>query len=95
MPLALLRIVYAHNDDYTGILVFVKQLIAAYLFGSLAEETDHSLSDVDVALLFPHDTERATAVDVQLQIAAALEGLCRRPVDVGLPLESSSIRSPP
>ena len=52
------------------------------MFGSLAEETDHRLSDVDVALLLPRDTDRAMAFDTRLQVAAALEQLCHRSVDV-------------
>jgi len=56
--------------------------VVAYLFGSLAEETDHRVSDVDVALLLPHDTDPTTAFDTRLRVAAVLEKLCRRPVDV-------------
>lgn len=57
-------------------------LVAAYLFGSLAEEMDHRLSDVDVALLLPGDVDRPAAFDIRLQVTADLERLCRRPVDV-------------
>lgn len=56
--------------------------IAAYLFGSMAEETSHRLSDVDVALLLPHDIDREAAFDTRLRIAAELQTLCQRPVDV-------------
>jgi predicted nucleotidyltransferase len=56
--------------------------VVAYLFGSLAERADHQLSDVDVALLLPHDTDQATAFEARLQTAADLESLCQRPVDV-------------
>jgi predicted nucleotidyltransferase len=66
----------------TAYLVQQERLVAAYLFGSLAEETDHRLSDADVALLLPRDTDQATAFDTRLRVAAALEKLCRRPVDV-------------
>jgi predicted nucleotidyltransferase len=57
-------------------------LVAAYLFGSMAEETSHRLSDVDVALLLPHNTDREAAFDTRLRIAGELQTLCQRPVDV-------------
>ena len=66
----------------TAYLAQQERLVVAYLFGSLAEETDHRMSDVDVALLLPHNTDRATAFDTRLRVAAALEELCWRPVDV-------------
>jgi len=68
----------------TAYLAQQERLVIAYLFGSLAEETDHRLSDVDVALLLPHNTDRATAFDTRIRVAAALEELCRRPVDVAI-----------
>jgi predicted nucleotidyltransferase len=66
----------------TAYLAKRDRLVAAYLFGSLAEETDHWLSDVDVALLLPHNTDRATAFATRLRVAADLEKLCQRSVDV-------------
>jgi hypothetical protein len=77
------------RKDGTGLISTIRAylaqqegLIAAYLFGSMAEETDHRLSDVDVALLLPHNTDRVAAFDTRLRIAAALQTLCQRPVDV-------------
>lgn len=58
------------------------RLVAAYLFGSLAEETDHRQSDVDVALLLLQDTDQETALQVRLRVMADLERVCQRPVDV-------------
>ena len=69
-------------SQLTAYLAQQEGLVVAYLFGSLAEETDHRLSDVDVALLLPREADRATAFDIRLQVAAALEELCRRSVDV-------------
>ena len=66
----------------TAYLAQQERPVAAYLFGSLAEETDHHLSDVDVALLLPYKTDRETAFDTRLRVAAALEKLCQRSVDV-------------
>jgi predicted nucleotidyltransferase len=66
----------------TAYLVEKEELVAAYLFGSFAQEKDHRLSDVDVALLLPHDTDQTTAFNTRLQVGAALEQVCQRPVDV-------------
>jgi predicted nucleotidyltransferase len=66
----------------TAYLAELEKLVAAYLFGSLAEDLDHGLSDVDVALLLPHNIDRTSAFDIRLQVGATLEELCQRPVDV-------------
>jgi len=57
-------------------------VMAAYLFGSAARGTLHHHSDVDVALLLAADLDRAMALSIRLQVAADLERICQRPVDV-------------
>jgi predicted nucleotidyltransferase len=56
--------------------------VVAYLFGSTAGGTAHHLSDIDVALLLPRDTDRETAMEMRLRVAAGLEVLSGRSVDV-------------
>lgn len=57
-------------------------LVAAYLFGSTARGQDHTLSDVDVALLFRDGLSDADRFARTLEIGGALEVALRRPVDV-------------
>lgn len=56
-------------------------LIAAWLFGSVARGTTDARSDVDVAVLFRRDPPR-TLVGRQILMAADLEALLKRPVDL-------------
>ena len=57
-------------------------ILAAYLFGSAAEGVAHRWSDLDIALLLPSELGAQQRLDIRLEVMAALERLCRRPVDV-------------
>ena len=57
-------------------------LVAVYLFGSVARDQAHALSDVDVAVLFAAELPAAEVFGRTLEIGATLEEVLRRPVDV-------------
>ena len=51
------------------------QVLAAYLFGSVAEERTHAHSDVDVAVLFNESVPRSERFDRRLSLVASLTDL--------------------
>lgn len=57
------------------------EVLAAYLFGSVARGTAHAGSDVDLALLL-RNRPPATLEGLQLDLAASLERELRLPVEV-------------
>jgi predicted nucleotidyltransferase len=57
-------------------------LVAVYLFGSTARGQAHTLSDVDVAVLFAAEVSAAHVFPRTLEIGVILEDALRRPVDV-------------
>jgi len=59
-----------------------QDVIAAYLFGSMAHGKAHALSDVDVAVLFTHGLDQVTIFQRTLEIGTTLEQALCRPVDV-------------
>lgn len=63
-------------------LAVEEDIVAVYLFGSLAQERAHTLSDVDVAVVFVRGTEGETLFRRTLEIGARLEKALQAPVDV-------------
>jgi predicted nucleotidyltransferase len=57
-------------------------LVALYLFGSMARDQAHALSDVDVGVLFALELSEADVFARTLKIGVTLEHALRRPVDV-------------
>jgi len=57
-------------------------LVAVYLFGSIASGLDHAQSDVDVAILLSESPDRSAALELQLRMMADLEDICGRQVDL-------------
>ena len=57
-------------------------LIAVYLFGSIAEGKNHLQSDIDVAVLFIDSLEPAEIFQETLNIGTALESTLPYPIDV-------------
>jgi len=57
-------------------------LVAAYLFGSLAEGLHHAQSDIDVAVLFIEGLEPATIFQRTLEIGTVLEHVLPHNIDV-------------
>jgi len=59
-------------------------VVAAYLFGSLARGQAGPLSDVDIAVLLSPDLDEEAAVERQLELMVALDDLDPREVQVTL-----------
>ncbi|GAB4578344.1 MAG: hypothetical protein Fur0022_10790 [Anaerolineales bacterium] len=57
-------------------------VVAAYLFGSVAREQANTMSDVDIAILFQQGLDEETALERQLAILLALETMADREVQV-------------
>ncbi|MGQ9532536.1 MAG: type VII toxin-antitoxin system MntA family adenylyltransferase antitoxin [Desulfotomaculales bacterium] len=58
-------------------------VVAAYVFGSAAQNRLHPASDIDIAILFSSDTAtRTDRFERRLELAVALEELVNRPVEV-------------
>jgi len=55
---------------------------AVYLFGSYAEGTSRSRSDIDIAVLFSHGIERSERFDRRLELMIDLEQVFKIKVDV-------------
>ena len=75
--------------DEESIITVVKQyfahhvgdLVAVYVFGSVARRTSRASSDVDIAVLFTAPPA-PTLAGLPLEIAAELEQLLHRPVQI-------------
>ncbi|WP_334111263.1 type VII toxin-antitoxin system MntA family adenylyltransferase antitoxin [Thermodesulfitimonas autotrophica] len=64
-------------------LLMQPDIAAAYVFGSAAQNRLRPASDVDIAVLFSSGTAAKTArFERRLELAAALEELLKRPVEV-------------
>ena len=59
-----------------------QDLVAVYLFGSVAQNQAHALSDVDVAVLFPEELSAKGMFAHTLEIGSVLEDALHRSVDV-------------
>lgn len=57
------------------------EIVAVYLYGSVAERADNALSDVDLAILLRERLKR-DAVDIERDAAVAFQRLFEREVDV-------------
>ena len=71
--------------DEAGLVKYLStqpDVVAAYLFGSLAEERAASRSDVDIAILFADASDPLAVGDRQLQLMGELERFTDREVDV-------------
>ncbi len=71
--------------DETGLVAFLAtqpDIVAAYLFGSLAEGRAAPHSDVDTAILFTDGSDPLAMGDRQLQLMGELERFTDREVDV-------------
>ncbi len=64
---------------------------AAYLFGSMADGTDRSGSDVDIAIRLVPDLKPEYAFDIRLDLVDVLEAVFHRPVDIVI-LNSASLK---
>ena len=64
---------------------------SAYLFGSMADGTNRSRSDVDIAIRLVPDLIPKAAFDFRLELMDALEEIINRPVDI-LILNSASLK---
>lgn len=53
-------------------------VVLAYLFGSQAEETTHPMSDVDIAVLFPHELDSGERFQRQLHLIGDVCHVFRR-----------------
>jgi predicted nucleotidyltransferase len=71
--------------DETNLITFLAtqpDVVAAYLFGSLAEERAMPHSDVDIAILLTDGSDSMAVGDRQLQLMGELERFAGREVDV-------------
>jgi uncharacterized protein len=64
---------------------------SAYLFGSMADGTDRSASDVDIAIRLVPDLTPEDAFDLRLELTDLLEEIYNRPVDIVI-LNSASLK---
>lgn len=60
------------------------EIVAAYLFGSVAAGKAHKFSDVDVALLLVEPVDRARAWEIRLEAMGEAETAFGRRADVGI-----------
>ncbi len=60
------------------------EIVAAYLFGSVAAGKAHKFSDVDVALLLAEQADRDTAWEIRLEAMGEAETAFGRRADVGI-----------
>lgn len=70
------------SEQLRSLLAGREDLAAVYLFGSVAEGTAHSLSDLDVAVLFREGLSDAAVFARSLEIGTVLEDGLRRRVDL-------------
>jgi predicted nucleotidyltransferase len=71
--------------DLAGLTTYFAQqtdVIAAYLFGSVARGQANRLSDVDIAVLLDSPGDDEAAVERQLQLMMELDGFANREIQV-------------
>lgn len=73
------------------LLVGLPAIQAAYLFGSMADGTDRSGSDVDIAVRLAPDLTPEAAFDLRLELMDGLEGIFNRPADIVI-LNNASLK---
>ena len=71
-------------DGMAGFLAEQPDVVAAYLYGSVARGQANALSDVDVAVLLQPGLDNESAVERQLELAVALSRFSNREVQVML-----------
>lgn len=69
-------------EDIRRFLSTQPDVIAAYLFGSVARGKAGPRSDIDIAVLLEEDLEPFERFERRLRLMADLEALCRSEVDV-------------
>lgn len=57
-------------------------VVAVYLFGSVAEGQAHAQSDIDIAVLYTPEPSRTRLFQLNLEIGSRLEDALRGPIDV-------------
>ncbi len=72
-------------------LIQQRDVIAAYLFGSVARDQASHLSDVDIAVLLDPDLGLEESVERQLQLMVALDDFADREVQVTILNRASSL----
>ena len=69
-------------QSVAALLEPIPTLIAAYLFGSVAQGKAHKQSDIDIALFFEPTLDPKTIYAHTVTIGGLLEAACAAPVDV-------------
>jgi predicted nucleotidyltransferase len=67
--------------DLAGLTAYLagqRDVLAAYLYGSVARGQANGLSDVDVAVLFAADLDRETIAERQVSLMTELDHFCRK-----------------
>ena len=72
------------TNKFAAYLARQTDIVAAYLFGSVARGQTHALSDVDIAVLLDPDIDRQTSVERQLELMVMLDDIADREVQVTL-----------
>ncbi|WP_419663946.1 nucleotidyltransferase [Desulfosarcina variabilis str. Montpellier] len=80
-----------NKKELTKFLANHSVIESAYLFGSMADGTDRSGSDVDIAIRLVPDLTPEAAFDLRLELMDALEEIINRPVDIVI-LNSASLK---
>jgi predicted nucleotidyltransferase len=73
------------------LLVNQPAIRAAYLFGSMADGTDRSGSDVDIAVRFAPELTPEATFDLRLELMDALEKVFKRSADIVI-LNNASLK---
>jgi predicted nucleotidyltransferase len=76
--------VYVDRETIEALLSREKDVVAAYLFGSVARGCTHPTSDVDLAVLLDPELSAVEQVERQLALMGALDTTADRPVQITL-----------
>ncbi len=71
-------------QTFLDYLISRPEIVAAYLFGSVAAGKAHKFSDVDVALLLVEQVDRDKAWEIRLEAMGEAETAFGRRADVGI-----------
>ena len=74
--------IFRNNKDVAAYFAQHTDVVAAYLFGSVARGQANNLSDVDIAVLLKPDLNPEACVERQLQLMVALDDVADREVQV-------------